>query len=372
VTVSSEHRISLFKPVIREEAVDAVAEVLRSGWLGMGPVTLDFEREFATYVGARGCVALNSCTAALHLALIVLDLPRGAEVLTSPLTFVSANQVILHAGLKPVFADVEPATGNLDVAGLAARLTDRTRAIVVTHYGGYPSDLEAIYALAHEKKVDVIEDCAHACGAVYRGGRIGSHGDLHAFSFQAVKNLPMADGGALTVRSTEHEERLRRLRWFGIDKDTYARTNSSYRWDYEVTELGFKYQLNDVQAAIGLVQLQWIDEDNRRRREIARHYRDGLHGTDGIEFLSYEDDRESSFHLFPVLVDRRDDLVRRLADAKIDVGVHYRPSYHYRLFESEPLPNVEAFWRRVLSLPMHVGLSDADVDRVVETIRSGW
>jgi perosamine synthetase len=372
VAVSAEKRIPLFRPAIREDAVEAVADVLRSGWLGMGPVTADFEREFADYVDAPFCVALSSCTAGIHLALTVLDLPPDAEVITSPLTFVSANEAILHAGLLPVFADVDENTGNLDVGDVAARITGRTVAILVAHYGGYPSDLDTLYALGRECDVHVVEDCAHACGAVYRGRRIGSHGDLHAFSFQAVKNLPMADGGALTVRSADQDRRLRRLRWFGIDADTHARTDSGYRWDYGVSELGFKYQLNDVLAAIGRVQLRWLDEDNLRRAEIAARYTQALEEVDGVQLLRYEDDRRSSYHLFPILAQRRDDLVRHLAEARIDVGVHYRPSYDYAIFEGGPLPGVERFWRRVISLPMHVGLSDADVDRVVETIRTGW
>jgi perosamine synthetase len=365
-------RVSLFRPVIREEAVEAVAEVLRSGWLGMGPVTAEFEREFAAYVGGRSCVALSSCSAGIHLALTVLDLPRDAEVVTTPLTFVSANQAILHAGLRPVFADVEPWTGNLDIEAVVARIGPRTGAILATHYGGYPCDLDALYAVAGGHGVAVVHDCAHACGAVYRGRRVGSHRGMHAFSFQAVKNLPMADGGALIVESEEHERRLRRLRWFGIDSDTHSRTGDGYRWDYRVEELGFKYQLNDVQAAIGLAQLRWLDEDNVRRADIADRYRHGLDGLDGIELLRYEDDRRSSNHLFCVLAERRDDLVRRLAEAKVDVGVHYRPSYDYPLFEGDPLPNVERFWRRVISLPMHVGLTDTDVDRVIGSIAEGW
>jgi perosamine synthetase len=373
VAGSGGARVRLFRPVIREEAIEAVGEVLRSGWLGLGPRTEEFERAFAAYIGAARCVGVSSCSGALRLALHVLDLPAGAEVVTTPLTFVGANEVILHEGLTPVFADVQADTGNIDPASVAERISSRSGAILLLHYGGYPCDLEELYELAHETGVTVVEDCAHACGASYRGRRIGSHGELHAFSFQAVKNLPMGDGGALTVRRDEQYLRLRKLRWFGIDTDTYARASGrSYRWDYAVEELGFKHHMNDVQAAIGLAQLEHLDGDNARRRALAARYRAGLTGVGGIELLRQDDDRESSHHLFCILAERRDDLVDRLAEHGIDVGVHYRPSYDYPMFEGGPLPKVEAFWRRVISLPMHMGLADDDVDRVVAVIRGGW
>ncbi len=374
LAVSAGARIPLFRPLVREDAVDAVAEVLRSGWLGMGPRTQDFEHAFAAYVGAPHCVGLSSGTAAIQLALRVLDLPPGSEVVTTPLTFVSANQAVLHEGLRPVFADVQPDTGNLDAASVAECISERTGAVLLMHYGGYPCDLDELYELARERGAAVIEDCAHACGAVYRGRRIGSHGDLHAFSFHAVKNLPMGDGGALTVRSEAHDARLRRLRWFGISADTYARAagGRSYSWDYEVAELGFKHHMNDVAAAIGLAQLAHLDEDNARRAEIAARYRDGLAGVPGLELLRREDDRSSSHHLFCLLAERRADLVDKLNAHGVDVGVHYRPSYYYPMFEAEPLAGVESFWRRAVSLPMHVCLKDDDVADVVETIRSGW
>ena len=366
-------RIQLFRPAIRDEAATAVGDVLRSGWLGLGPRTREFEAAFARAVGAPHCVALNSCTTALQLGLRVLDLPHGAEVVSTPLTFVSANQVILQEGLTPVFADVQPATGCVEPESIRERITERSGAIMVMHYGGMPCDLDEIYALARAHGLAVIEDCAHACGASYRGRPVGSHGDLHAFSFQAVKNLPVGDGGALTVASAEIDARLRRLRWFGITSSTFDRSEGgAYRWDYDVAELGVKGAMNDLAAAIGLVQLAVLDADNERRREIAGRYRSGLAGLPGLELLREHDDRVSSRHLFCVLAERRDDLVDRLAANGIETGVHFRPSYTYPMFASEPLPGVESFWRRVISLPLHLGLADGDVDRVIDVIGGGW
>lgn len=366
-------RIPLFRPVVHEETVEAIGEVLRSGWLGLGPKTEVFEKAFAEYVGASYCVGLNSCTSALHLTLHLLNLSPGSEVITTPLTFVSTNHVILYEGCQPVFADIQPDTGNLDVNSVSERITERTGAIMLVHYGGYPCDLDEFYALARDRGIPIIEDCAHACGATYKGKRIGSHGDTHAFSFHAVKNLPMGGGGALTVRSEEHDSRLRKLRWLGIDSSTFQRTERrGYSWEYDVSEVGFNYHMNDIQAAIGLAQLPYLDEDNARRAEIAAQYRERLSNVPGVRLLQYENDRTSSFHLFCILADRRDALVDKLQAAGVDVGVHYRRNDQYPMYEEHDLPNTECFWRSVISLPMHTELIDEQIDYVTDTIRKGW
>jgi perosamine synthetase len=366
-------RVQLFRPQLSEEAVRAASDVLRSGWLGLGPKTAAFEAAFASYTGAHWCVGFNSCTSALHSALHLLDMPAGSEVITTALTFVATNHSILYAGAKPVFADVECDTGNLSVASVADLITDRTRAIMLVHYGGYPCDLDEFYSIARQHGVRVIEDCAHACGATYKGRRIGSHGDFHAFSFHAVKNLPMGDGGALTVRSKEHYERLRRLRWLGIDKDTFQRiTGGSALWEYDVTEVGYKYHMNDIQGAIGLAQLRILDEGNARRAAIAGFYREALSKTPGVRLTRAEDDRRSSFHLCPILVENRDELVAKLRQAEIEVNVHYRRNDEYRMYERQDLPNTEYFSQSVLSLPMHLQLTDEQVTYVTDTIASGW
>jgi perosamine synthetase len=366
-------RIPLFQPRIREEAIEAVGEVLRSGWLGLGPKTQAFEQAFAEYVGMSYCVGLNSCTSALHLGLHLLGLAPGAEVITTALTFISTNHAILYERCKPVFADIQPETGNLDVRSVAARITERTGAILLVHYGGYPCDLDEFYALAHERRIPIIEDGAHACGATYKSKRIGSHGDVHAFSFHAVKNLPMGDGGALTVRSEAQDARLRRLRWLGIDRDTFQRSaRGAYHWEYNVPEVGFKYHMNDIQAAIGLAQLRHLDEDNAYRARVAARYREQLANVPGIRLLQYQEDRTSSFHLFCILAERRDALVDKLRAAGVDVGVHYRRNDQYPMYEEQDLPQTERFWRSVISLPMHTLLTDEQIAYVTNLIREGW
>jgi dTDP-4-amino-4,6-dideoxygalactose transaminase len=366
--------VPLFRPAIREEAVAAASQTLRSGWIGMGPRAAELESAFAAYVEAAHCVGVSSGTAAIQLALRALRLPAGAEVVTTPITFVSANEAILEEGLTPVFADVDATTGSLDPASVAERVGPRTGAILVMHYAGYPADVDAFEALAARTGVALVADCAHACGAAYRGRPIGGGNGLHAFSFDPVKNLPTMGAGAVTTDSPELAERLRRLRSAGVTVDTFERVRrSGYEWDYEVPERGLRAHLNDVAAAVALAQLPFVDEDNRRRAELVARYRAGLGGVPGIELLRHDDpERRSSNHLFCVLAERRDELLRKLREAGVDAGVHYRRNDDFALFERAELPAAESFSRRALSLPLFVGLRDEQVDAIVETVRSGW
>jgi perosamine synthetase len=242
--------IQLFKPYVTEEAINSVANVLRSGWIGLGPKTEQFEKAFAEYVGAKYAVAVNSATSALHLATIVSGIGANDEVLTTPLTFISTNHVILYQQANPVFVDVEERTLNLDLAKAESLVSPRTKAIMVVHYGGNPLDIDRLYDFAARHKLKVIEDAAHACGASFRGGRIGSFG-LTCFSFHAVKNLPLGDGGMVTTNDKALYDRLMRLRWLGIDRSTFARSEGKYQWEYDVAEVGYKYHMNDISAAIG-------------------------------------------------------------------------------------------------------------------------
>lgn len=366
-------RIQLFKTVVCEEAIEAVSEVLRSGWLGMGPKTKAFEESFASYIGAPYSVGLNSCTAALHLGLKLINPSAGKEVITTAVTFVSTNHAILYNGCKSVFADINPETGNLDVESVRQQITSRTAAIMIVHYGGYPCDIDEFYALSHQSDIPVIEDCAHACGAIYKGKRVGSHGNIHAFSFHAVKNLPIGDGGALTVSSEEHYLRLKRLRWMGIDSDTFVRTKSGgYKWEYDINEVGYKYQMNDVNAAIALAQLKYVDKNNEKRSRIAAKYTELLSNVPGVKLLNYKSDRTSSFHLFCILAKKRDDLIKKLNENGIETGVHYKRNDYYPMYQKHNLPNTEYFWRNVISLPMHTMLTDEDVEYIAGVIRKGW
>jgi perosamine synthetase len=274
--------IQVFKPSMTQEEIDAVTEVLQSGWIGLGPKTAEFEEKFAEFVGTTFAVAVNSCTAALDLALKLLDVNHGHEVIVPTMTFVSTAHCVAYRLAMPIFADVDPHTLSIDLEDVRRKITSRTRAIIPVHYSGRPIDLDALKEIAGG--IPIIEDCAHATGARYKGRSVGSIGDIGCFSFHAVKNLAMGDGGALTLNDQQWMERCKRLRWLGIDKGTWDRTavDKSYWWQYFVDEIGLKCHLNDIAAAIGLVQLRRLQAMNARRREIARQYTEAFSQYDFI------------------------------------------------------------------------------------------
>ncbi|HVM54660.1 MAG TPA: DegT/DnrJ/EryC1/StrS family aminotransferase [Acidimicrobiales bacterium] len=364
--------IALFKPVVSDSAIEAVGAVLRSGWLGTGPVTAEFESAFARYCGSNYCVGTSSGTDALLLALEIAGV-QGREVITPALTYVATAGAIVHAGGVPVFADIDVHTGNLDPASVTSRVSERTAAIMVVHYAGLPADLDELRAIASSSGLRVIEDCAHAVGATYKGRRIGGGGDLHAFSLHATKNLTAGAGGALLTDDADDSARARRLRSHGVDRESFERVSAGGPvWDYEVSEIGHGCAMTDVPAALALAQLTRLDAENGRRAEIAGLYRDRLAGVDGLRLLDVPADRKGNDHLFVILAEQRDTLIDKLAASDITAGVHYRRIDSHSAFESADLPATEWFWRRAVSLPMHLALSDGDVERVCAVIGGGW
>lgn len=364
--------IPVFRPSVSAAEIDAVTDVLRSGWWGSGPVTAQFEERFAATVHAARAIGTNSATAALHLSLVALGVD-GGEVVTSALTFAGANHTILHAGARPVFADIEPDTLTLDPVDVARRIGPGTRAILVTDYGGHPADLDALMGIAADHGIPCVEDGAHATGARYRGRPVGSIATATAFSFHAVKNLAMGEGGAVTTQDEELADHIRRLRWFGIDRDTWSRTTDSrYAWDYDVSEIGFKAHLSDVAAAIGLVQLDRLPALDSARRRLVDRYRAGLGDLEWLELPIERADVQRAWHLFAVRLDDRDRLIDHLAALGIASSVHYRPTHLLAAYQAfaTPLPVTEAVWIRLVTLPLFADLSDADQDRVIDAVRS--
>jgi perosamine synthetase len=364
--------IQLFKPDIGEAEIAAVTDVLRSGWLGLGPKTAEFERQFSAYIGIKSTVGVNSGTSALDMALRLLQVSRGHEVIVPTFTFVSTAHVVAYNSATPVFADVDPNTLNISLDDVASKITRRTRAILPVHYGGRPVDIDALRSIAGG--IPIIEDCAHACGSSLRGRKTGSLGEMGCFSFQAVKNLVMGDGGALTVHDPELAARAKRLRWLGIDKGTWDRTEGdrSYSWEYSVDEIGPKCYMNDLAAAIGLVQLARLDAMNVRRAEIARLYSAALANVPGVQTPPpVGAGSNSSWHIYCIKCERRDDLIVWLQERGISTGVHYRPIHTHRCYGTQPaLETAERVFPFILSLPMYPRLTDGEVDRVVSGIIS--
>ncbi len=371
--------IQLLKPNISEAAIKAVVSVLRSGWIGLGPKTAEFEKKFAKYIGVKYAVALNSCTAALHLALIVNGIKEGDEVITTPLTFVSTNHVILYQKAIPVFADIDPKTYCLDPLSIERMISKKTKTIIAMHYGGHPCDLDRIYQIAKKYNLKVIEDAAHACGASYKNKKIGSFG-LTCFSFHAVKNLPVGDGGMITTNSKEQYERLNKLRWLGIDKSTYNRTTNdkkktgTYAWQYDVPEVGYKYHMNDINAAIGIEQLKLLNKQNIYRRKLAAIYNQKLKNSDIISLPYTSPNIITSQHLYVIQVKRRDDLIAKLKASGIAPGVHYIPNNTYPMYKKcrADIKNVTKIAKNIISLPIHTLMTKNDIYQISKIINQGW
>jgi perosamine synthetase len=357
--------IPLFKPTYDVEAtLTELRKVFKSGWTGMGPLTEKFEKMFSQYIGGSYCVATNSCTAALHLAIKNLRLPFGAKVLTTPITFISTNHALLYNGLTPVFCDVEKDTGNMDLSLACERIKrGDISAVIVVHLAGYPCDMGALLDI----EIPIIEDCAHALGSKYRGMIIGSFGGACCWSFHAVKNLSIGDGGAITTELSEDREYYKRARWLGIDKSTFERSFNTYAWEYLVDDLGYKYHMNDITAAIGIVNLPLVEKQNERRKEIADYYRNNIKN---VRFPVYAKDRESSYHFFPVFIKDRDKIIKRLSDAGVSFGLHYKPNYEYPMYKNferiNDCNNAKKYAAEELTLPIGPSISDLDIERVVE------
>lgn len=354
-----------------QEEIDAVAEVLKSGWIGLGPKTAEFESLFAEYIGMQYAVGLNSCTAALDIAMKLLHINRGDEVIVPTITFVSTAHAVAFNLATPIFADVKSDTLEIDHEDVANKITGRTKAIIAMHYSGRPVDMDRLKEVTGE--IPIIEDCAHAAGASYKGKKCGSLGLLSCFSFHAVKNLAMGDGGALLTNSKEMMERTKRLRWLGIDRGTWDRskTDKSYWWEYFVDEIGLKCHMNDIAAAIGLVQIKKLDQMNARRRQIVQSYFGGLNDIPEITLPPQDDDVfVSSWHIFWIKCQARDDLSAFLQTKGITTGVHYKPIHLYKCYGNRPvIPVAEAVFPKLLTLPLHPGLTDNDVAYVIDKIK---
>jgi perosamine synthetase len=365
--------IQVLKPSITEAEVEAVSEVLRSGWIGLGPKTAEFEKRFAAYVGAEYAVGLNSATAALDLSLKLLGINHGHEVIVPSMTFVSTAHVVAYNLATPVFADCDPDTLGISIEDVARRITARTRAIIPVHYGGRPVDMDALKEVVKGTDIKIVEDAAHATGASYKGKKVGTLADMACFSFHAVKNLAMGDGGAITLSDNTMMERAKRLRWLGIDKGTWDRTSldRSYWWEYKVDEVGLKCHMNDIAAAMGIVQLSRLDEMNARRRAICSRYLEAFADVPEIELPPVDDQKfQSAWHIFCIKCDRRDDLSVFLRENEINTGVHYKPIHQYSCYGNKPsLPVSEALQHRILSLPMYADLTNEEVDKVIACVR---
>jgi dTDP-4-amino-4,6-dideoxygalactose transaminase len=368
------------RPSIGEAEIAEVEACLRSGWLSTGPRAMRFEQELAARLGVRHALGASSGTAALHLAVLAAGIGPGDEVVTTPMTWVSTANVVLHAGARPVFVDVEPGTLNLDVTRLERALTQRTKAILPVHFAGLPCDQDALRDVARRHGLAIIEDAAHALGASYRGRPIGTFGDATMFSFHPAKNLTTGEGGALVTDSDEIAARAKRLRFHGIEQTPESRFAGRGAASYDVLEPGFKYNFTDLQAAIGLHQLARLDEMNARRRELAASYRERLAGVPWVAPLATAAyPHVHAWHLMVVSLEvealamGRDEVLHELREAGVGAGLHFVPLHLQSLYrgisgDQGRLPVATDAHRRILSLPLFPDMTDEDVTMVVETL----
>ena len=367
-------------PQLLEPEIDEVLATLRSAWIGTGPRVARFEEAFRAYVGAKHAVAVSSCTAALHLTMVALDLEPGDEVIVPAMTFASTANAVIHAGARPVLADVDQETQCLTPAEVTSRLTDRTRAVIPVHFAGRPCEIEGIVRVSGDHGLAVIEDCAHAIETLVNGRHVGTFGDFGAFSFYATKNVVTGEGGMVTAASPEHAMRIKRLALHGLSADAWERFSDKGFKHYEVVEPGFKYNMMDIQAALGIHQLARVEANLLRRDAIWQRYDEAFAGLPAFVPPAPEPGTRHARHLYTLLLDidrldaTRDEVMFELHRRKVGTGVHYRAvhlhPYYRKTFGYAPgdFPRAEWISERTISLPLSPKLTDADVEYVVASV----
>lgn len=369
------------RPSISQAAIDEVVDCLKSGWIATGPRVLQFTEDLKHYFNAPYVLPLTSATAGLHLSLLAMDLKPGDEVITTPLTFAATLNTIVLAGGRPVLIDIDPQTLNMDLNRLEQAITSRTRVIMPVHFAGLPVDLDYLYQLADHHGLRVLEDAAHAMGAAYKGKRIGSFGDTQVFSFHPTKNMTTGEGGCVVTRDAALAEQIARLRFHGMDRQAWNRYGKSGTQDYEIVLPGFKYNMMDIQAALGIHQLKELDGFIARRNELANRYQEALSDWEQWTLpVLPTDDYLHAWHIYTPLLNEeiahinRDEFMQAMKEKNIGTGLHYRAVHlypYYRQvfgFKSGDFPIAEQICERIVSLPLFPGMTDAEHDTVLDVM----
>ncbi len=379
---SKENFLVFGAPLIGDAEIEEVVNTLKSGWLGTGPRVAAFEKAVKTYKGADHAAAVNSCTAALHLSILASGVGHGDEVITSPMTFCATVNAILHAGATPVLADVEPASMNIDPREIVKKITSKTRAIIPVHFAGLPCAMDEIMAIARQHRLKIIEDCAHAIETEYNGKKTGTFGDFGCLSFYVTKNVVTGEGGMVLAKREEDIARIKTLALHGMSKDAWKRFSDEGYKHYQVVEAGFKYNMMDLQAAIGLHQLKQVEIHWHRRREIWKRYIDAFKGLPLIMPADIPASCRHGYHLFTIRVseDRcgisRDTFLDAMTRNNIGVGVHYlsipeHPYYRQNFgWKPDDFPHAMRIGRETVSLPLSAKMTDHDADDVACAVRS--
>ncbi len=382
MSVTATDFLPFHRALIEDEEISAVLSVLQSGWLTTGPRVREFEANFARYTGAAHAVAVSSCTAALHLALAAIGIREGDEVIVPTMTFASSGNAVLYFKARPILVDCGKDTFHVDPEQIEKSITSRTRAILPVHYAGYPCDMESILALARRYKLKVVEDAAHALPCRYGNKMIGTLGDITCFSFYATKTLTTGEGGMLTTENPEFAERMRRLSLHGISKDAWKRYTAEGSWRYDILETGYKYNMTDLLASLGIAQLAKCDVMCARRRSIAERYTRALSSLDAYELPSIPADSLHAWHLYVLQVNPsalsidRNRVIEELKSHGIGTSVHFIPLHLHTLYQeclgyrNGDFPHAENRFERAISLPIYPSMTLEDCDRVIGTLHN--
>lgn len=371
--------VRLFKPSVGEEELENIRDAFQRSWIGLGPRVNEFEDAWKHFVGAEVAIGVNSATAALHLAVSSFGFPEGKKILVPSMTFAATATAILYNRLTPVFVDSDPITLGISLEDLERKYDEDCVAVMPVHFTGHPVPMEKLMPWARERGLKVIEDCAHTAGAVYRGKVLGTWGDIGCYSFEEKKLMTTGDGGMLVANDPELVKDVKAMRWVGIDKDNWktaqeytAANRDAMHWFYEINVLGFKYNMNDLAASIGLAQLKKLPAMNARRSTLIQRYMEGIADVPGVEpLLPFEPDNYC-YQMFGVRADRRNELIVHLKSNGIATGCHYTPLSLQPLFSpwGHNCPFIEPEHNRFITLPLHADLTDEEVDYVVENIKA--
>jgi len=371
--MTQNKKIVMFFPYVSPTASQKILKIINSRWIGQGAVVSDFEKAFQDTLLIKNAVAVNSVTSAIRLALAISEIGPGDEVITSAQTCTATNHPILEQFATPIFADIQYKTGNINPEDIEHRITNRTKAILCSHWGGYPCDMDEIHSIAKKFKLTVIEDASDAVGGLYKDNPIGSLSPFTCFSFRAVQQITSAEGGMLCALSEENYQTAKRRRWFGIDKINRKPNTIGY-FDFDIHETGYGYHMTNIHAAIGLANLQDLDSILKRREQIVGQYEKLLSAIDGITLLESKPNRKSAFGLFTLHVQRRENFCKALRNKGIETSIVHDRNDRYSAFGGlrKDLPQLDLFSKTHLSLPLHNQLSDGDVDYIITSIKEGW
>lgn len=361
---------------VDDEDIEEVVKVLKSDFLTTGPVITEFEKKVADYVGAKYAVAVSNGTAALHAACYAANIKEGDEVITTPITFAASSNCVLYCGAVPVFADIDPKTYNIDPEDIERKITDRTKAIIAVHFTGQPCEMERIHEIADRHGLIVIEDAAHALGAIYEGKKVGSLSEMTTFSFHPVKHITTGEGGMILTNQRELYERLKLFRAHGITREEQLLRKNDGPWYYEQLELGYNYRITDIQCALGISQMKKLPYFLKRRKEIAKKYQEAFADCKNIQLPYQKPGCENAWHLYIIRVKggKRKEVFEQLREAGIGVNVHYIPVYKHPYYQEHGYegircPNAEQYYEEAISLPIYPALKEAEQQYVIEKIQ---